>query len=223
LYPMEQMPRSFKAIYPFLPFSYGIVAVRETIGVFYGTHCLQFMSMLAFMAIVAFFLGVFLRKRLGHFNVVFNREMAKSELFESENVQVVGDGYRLADIVRALEDREEFARGIQQEADRYTRRIHITAGIGVVGIVGLAIAAWVLPDSKALLLGMWTAWTLLLMGLVISFDYIRKSLKQSEEIAKLDDETLQKSMSAQAGGLHTIEATSSTNSADTAVIQEGEK
>jgi len=223
LYPIELMPGFFKAIYPFLPFSYGIDALRETIGGFYGTHYLQFMSMLAFMAVVAFFLGVFLRKRLGHFNVVFNREMAKSELLESENVQVVGDGYRLADIVRALEDREEFARGIQQEADRYTRRIHITAGIGVVGIVGLAIAAWVLPDSKALLLGMWTAWTLLLMGLVISFDYIRKSLKQSEEIAKLDDETLQKSMSAQAGGLHTIEATSSTNSADTAVIQEGEK
>ncbi|MFH0411964.1 YhgE/Pip family protein [Corynebacterium sp. L4756] len=205
LYPIELMPGFFKAIYPFLPFSYGIDALRETIGGFYGTHYLQFMGMLALMGTVAFILGVFMRKNLGHFNIVFNREMAKSELIESENVQVVGNGYRLADIARALEDREDFARGIQEEAERYTRRIHITAGIGVAGIIALAIAAWVVPDSKALLLGLWTAWTLLLMALVITFDYIRKSLKQSEEIAQLDEKALQQSVSAQAAGLHTVD------------------
>lgn len=205
LYPIELMPGFFKAIYPFLPFSYGIDALRETIGGFYGTHYLQFMGMLALMGTVAFILGVFMRKNLGHFNIVFNREMAKSELIESENVQVVGNGYRLADIARALEDREDFAKGIQDEAERYTRRIHITAGIGVVGIIALAIAAWVVPDSKALLLGLWTAWTLLLMALVITFDYIRKSLKQSEEIAQLDEKALQQSVSAQAAGLHTVD------------------
>src|SRR5699024_12731355 len=175
-------PSDLKAIYPFLPFSYGIDALRDTIGGFYGTHYLQFMGMLALMGGVAFFLGIFLRKYLGHFSPVFNQEMAESELIEFENVQVVGDGYRLADIVRALEDREGFAESIQNEAERYTRRIHITAGIGVVGIIVLTIAAWALPDAKTLLLGLWTAWTLLLMGLVIAFDYIRRSLKQSEEI-----------------------------------------
>ena len=112
----------------------------------------------------------------------------------------------MADIVRALEDREGFAESIKNEAERYTRRIHVTAGIGVVGIIALTIAAWALPDAKALLLGLWTAWTLLLMGLVIAFDYIRKSLKQSEEIIQMDDQTLHKSVSAQASGLHTIAA-----------------
>ena len=206
LYPIELMPGFFKAIYPFLPFSYGIDALRETIGGFYGTHYLQFIGMLALMGIVAFIAGVVLRKSLGHFSMLFNREMAKSEIFESENVQVVGDGYRIADIVRALEDREGFAEDIQKEAERYTRRIHITAGIGVVGVIVLAVAAWALPDAKAVLLGMWTAWTLLLMGLVIAFDYIRKSLHQSEEIIRLDDATLRESVSAQATGLHTVDA-----------------
>lgn len=216
LYPIELMPGFFKAIYPFLPFSYGIDALRETIGGFYGTHYLQFMGMLALMGTVAFILGVFMRKNLGHFNIVFNREMAKSELIESENVQVVGNGYRLADIARALEDREDFAKEIQDEAERYTRRIHITAGIGVAGIIALAIAAWVVPDSKALLLGLWTAWTLLLMALVITFDYIRKSLKQSEEIAQLDEKALQQSVSAQAAGLHTVDT------ANASATKEGE-
>src|SRR5699024_11443214 len=32
LYPIELLPGFFKAIYPFLPFSYGIDALRETIG-----------------------------------------------------------------------------------------------------------------------------------------------------------------------------------------------
>lgn len=211
LYPIELMPGFFKALYPFLPFSYGIDALRETIGGFYGTHYLQFMAMLAVMAVVAFIAGILLRKNIGHFSMLFNREMAKSELFEAENVQVVGDGYRLADVVRALEDREGFAEEISKQAESYTRRIHITAGIGVVGVVVLAIAAWVLPDSKAVLLGMWTGWTLLLMGLIIAFDYIRKSLKQSEEIIHLDDKTLHESVSAQATGLHTVSAGSTVN------------
>ena len=206
LYPIELLPGFFKAIYPFLPFSYGIDALRETIGGFYGTHYLQFMGMLALMGGVAVFLGIILRKNLGHLSTVFYHEMSESELIEFENVQVVGDGYRLADIVRALEDREGFAESIKNEAERYTRRIHVTAGIGVVGIIALTIAAWALPDAKALLLGLWTAWTLLLMGLVIAFDYIRKSLKQSEEIIQMDDQTLHKSVSAQASGLHTIAA-----------------
>lgn len=210
LYPIELMPGFFKAIYPFLPFSYGIDALRETIGGFYGTHYLQFMGVLFLMAVVAFITGIALRKSLGHFSMLFNKEMAKSELFEAESVQVVGDGYRIADIVRALEDREGFAEDIEKEAERYTRRIHITAGIGCAGVIALAVAAWALPDSKAVLLGLWIAWTLLLMGLVIAFDYLRKSLQQSEEIIHLDDETLHASVSAQATGLHTLATTTTT-------------
>ena len=37
LYPIELLPGFFHAIYPLLPFTYGIDAMRETIGGFYGT------------------------------------------------------------------------------------------------------------------------------------------------------------------------------------------
>src|SRR5699024_3264997 len=146
LYPIERLPGFFKAIYPFLSYSYGIDALRETIGGFYGPHYLQFMRMLALMGGVAFFLCIILRPNLGHLSPALMHEVAESELIEFENVQVVGDGYRLADIVRALEDREGFAESIKNEAEKYTRRIHVTAGIGVVGIIALTIAAWALPD-----------------------------------------------------------------------------
>ena len=35
LYPIEMMPAFFRAIYPLLPFTYSIDAMRETIGGFY--------------------------------------------------------------------------------------------------------------------------------------------------------------------------------------------
>src|SRR5699024_105774 len=155
----ELLPGFFKAIYPFLPFSYGIDALRETIGGFYGTHYLQSMGMLALMGGVAFFLGIILRKNLGHFSTAFNHELADSVVIAFDSVQVVGDGYRLADIVRALGDREGLAESIKNEAEKYTRRIHVTAGSGVVGISALPVAAWALADAKGLLLGLWTAWT----------------------------------------------------------------
>ncbi|MBX5443501.1 MAG: ABC transporter permease, partial [Solirubrobacteraceae bacterium] len=40
IYPIEMMPGFFQAIYPFLPFGYGIDAMRETIGGFYGADYL---------------------------------------------------------------------------------------------------------------------------------------------------------------------------------------
>src|SRR5699024_9104666 len=38
LYPIEMMPDFFRVIYPLLPFTYGIDAMRETIGGFYGAQ-----------------------------------------------------------------------------------------------------------------------------------------------------------------------------------------
>ncbi len=47
LYPIELMPGFFRAIYPLLPFSYGIDAMRETIGGFYDGHYWRFLGALA--------------------------------------------------------------------------------------------------------------------------------------------------------------------------------
>ncbi|UJP09480.1 YhgE/Pip domain-containing protein [Microbacterium sp. KUDC0406] len=90
LYPIEMMPDFFRGLYPFLPFTYGIDALRETISGFYDGHWWQAMGTLAVFVALAFALGLFLRRRLGNFALLFNRRLAESELLVSEDVQIVG-------------------------------------------------------------------------------------------------------------------------------------
>ena len=52
LYPVEMTSSFFQAIYPFLPFTYGIDAMRESIGGFYGSCYAQDM-----LALGVFFFG----------------------------------------------------------------------------------------------------------------------------------------------------------------------
>lgn len=190
LYPIELMPNFFRAIYPLLPFTYGIEAMRETIGGFYGNHYAKYMAVLALIFVTAFFGGMIVRKALSHFNLLFNRELKKTELFNYENVQVVGSGYRIADIIQALDSRSALKEDLERRKHDYGRWIRVIAVIGVLGVVVLAVAAWALPGQKPLLLGLWTAWSLALVAVLLAFDYVRSSLAQSEELVELDDDEI---------------------------------
>lgn len=190
IYPIELMPSFFRAIYPLLPFTYGINAMRETISGFYGLHYLQYMGVLAFMFVFSFIVGYLLRRGLAHFNLLFNRELEGTELFDFERVQVVGSGYRIADIIQALDSRG----GLQEDLDRrqhdYKRWIRWTAIIGFIGMAILAVVATLVSSQKPLLLGLWTVWGLAGIGLVVTFEYVRKSLIQSAELVDMDDEAI---------------------------------
>jgi hypothetical protein len=111
------MPQFFRNIYPFLPFTYGIDAMRETIASFYGAHWWRFMGALAIFVVLAWIVGLVLRRRLAYLNRLFNREVIDRSLI-GEDVQVVGRGYRLTDVIHALADRGEF----RDRLDRRARR-----------------------------------------------------------------------------------------------------
>ena len=57
LYPIEMMPAFFRAIYPLLPFTYSIDAMRETIGGFYDGLWFAYIGKLLVFVVLAFALG----------------------------------------------------------------------------------------------------------------------------------------------------------------------
>lgn len=206
LYPIELMPGFFRAIYPLLPFSYGIDAMRETIAGFYGAHYWRFVGVLALMMVVSFVLGLVLRRRLAGFNRLFNREIAATDLLIGEKVQVVGSGYRLSDVIHALRNRGEYRADLERRSKPFTQHypalLRGTLIVGVVGLVALAIIAWALPGGKAPLLGVWVAWCLLIMGFLVVIEYIKQSFVQSAEVGDLEDSDLHTAMLAERTELH---------------------
>lgn len=194
IYPIETMPDFFQKIYPFLPFTYGIEALRETIGGFYGTHYWQYMAVLGVFVVLSFALGLFLRRYLANLNALFNQRIAATDLLIGENVQVIDRRYRLTDILSALANHDRFRDRVTAQTVAFTRRYRwrrrAVSVLGVLGMLVLAVLAMVLPDAKAALLGIWVLWVLLIMGLLVALEYAMHSFELTEELATWNDEQL---------------------------------
>lgn len=194
LYPIEMMPGFFRAIYPFLPFTYGIDAMRETIAGFYDGAYWHALAVLTLFVVLSFVLGLALRRQLSHLNMMFNREIASTDLLIAEDVQVKGSQYRLADVIRALSDRSAFAKDVERRSVIFTKHyrslIRAVALVGLVGLVILGLIAWVIPEGKATMLGTWLAWCLLIIAVLVVLEYIKQSLDMGEELSQLDEAKL---------------------------------
>ncbi|MGB4135125.1 MAG: YhgE/Pip domain-containing protein, partial [Microbacterium sp.] len=197
LYPIEMMPDFFRGLYPFLPFTYGIDALRETISGFYDGHWWRAMGVLTIFVALAFVLGLFLRRRLGNFALLFNRRLAESELLVSEDVQITGRR-RTSEVIRALTDgdgfRAEVAARARRFTDRYPVRLRLTLVVGAAVMAVLAVAAWLVPEAKATMLGLGTLWCLLLIAFLVGLEYLRQSIQLATEVGEMSDDALRQAL-----------------------------
>ncbi|MFF5624882.1 YhgE/Pip family protein [Microbacterium sp. NPDC012755] len=202
LYPIEMMPDFFRGLYPFLPFTYGIDALRETISGFYGGHYWRFMGALAVFVALAFVLGLFLRRRLGNFALLFNTRLAESQLFVSEDVQITGRR-RTPEIIRALTDGDGYRAEVAQRARRFTDRyptvLRLTLIVGVGGMALLGLAAWLTPGAKATMLGLGALWCLILIAFLVTLEYVKQSIHQAAEVADLPETDLREALVVENG------------------------
>lgn len=194
LYPIELMPGFFRALAPLLPFSYGINAMRETIAGFHGTTYWQCMGVLTLMTLFSFVVGITLRRRLANFSRLFNKQVMSTGILLGETVHIADNSYRLSDLIRALRNRERYRQSLDERArpftERYPHLLRTTLVIGAAGLLVLAIVATVLHESKALLLGLWSLWCLLLMGTLVTLEYIKHSFEQAYALANSSNEEI---------------------------------
>src|SRR5690606_17612356 len=94
-------------------------------GGFYHGDYWKFIAVLALFAGLAFLLGLFFRQRLGNFARLFNRRLSATNLFISENVQVLGSRRRVTQIVQALTNREVFRKKAARQAEWFDEH-HMT-------------------------------------------------------------------------------------------------
>lgn len=204
LYPIEMMPGFFRALYPFLPFTYGIDAMRETIAGFYDGAYWGYVGSLLLFVILSFVLGLALRQQLANLNMVFSREIIATDLLIAQEVELTGRRYRLTDIVHALSDRAEYRAEIERRSQPFTHHYHqllrSTVVVGAVGLVVLGVIAWLIPEGKATLLGIWLLWCLLIMGFLVSVEYVKQSLQLATEIEDLTEHDLLAAASSRSAG-----------------------
>lgn len=206
IYPIEMMPGFFRALFPFFPFTYGIDALRETIGGFYHGDYWKFIAVLALFAGLACLLGLFFRQRLGNFARLFNRRLSETNLFISENVQVLGSRRRVTQIVQALTNRKAFRKKAARQAEWFDRHhltiLRLTLLIAVVCTALLALGSWLFPEAKATVLALWGILCLLVIALVVTLEYVKQNIAFAKKVGELEPVELQSRLAREERATH---------------------
>ena len=194
LYPIEMMPKFFRMVYPFVPFSYSIDAFRETIAGFYG-HWTKAIGTLLLFAAMAFVIGLVVRPLLVNLNRLFAREIKESDMIIGEEVELPERGYNMSQAIQVLADKGGYREVIEERASRFAELYpKLKRGALVIGFVVPVTLAAVFSftnGEKVVVLATWVVWILLIMGFLMAIEYMRDNLNRQVELGHLSDESIQ--------------------------------
>ena len=192
LYPIEVLPSFFRFLHPLFPFTYGINALREIVGGFYGHTYLSCLAVLGAEALVAFAIGLALRPFLVNLNAMITRDLSSSGLFLSEATRVPSNRYRLTQIVAALADHDGFQRSVSRRAARFERRYpmirRVAIVLGIIVPVALAVLSVASVAEVPIVLGAWIVWVLLVISFLIGLQYLREALARQQLLGAMEEE-----------------------------------
>ena len=158
LYPIQMQPAFFRAIGPWLPFTYGINAMREAVGGFYDGNYVRDLIVLLAFALPALALAVFARPRLLGVDAFFDRELGRTDLLVTERT---GE----KDAPRAARSR--------RATDYVTRVRRARAALVIAPACALALGV-ALPGARLVLLAAWAASLAVTCSYLIGIAYLRK-------------------------------------------------
>ena len=192
LYPIEVLPSFFRFLHPLFPFTYGINALREIVGGFYGHTYFSCLAVLGAEALVAFAIGLALRPFLVNLNAMITRDLSSSGLFLSEATRVPSNRYRLTQIVAALADHDGFQRSVSRRAARFERRYpmirRVAIVLGIIVPVALAVLSVANVAEVPIVLGAWIVWVLLVISFLIGLQYLREALARQQLLGAMEEE-----------------------------------
>ena len=193
LYPIEMQPEFFQALKPWLPFTYGINAMRESIAGFYGSYYAQNLCMLLVFLIPALLVGVAARRHLLNINALFDHRLAETDLMISERTDMEGARFRLSTIVKALMDSGGYKRTFIARVAHFELRypVYVKRGFAALIIVPLALMAlmFVLPAKFGLMI-VWVISLVVICTFLIVVEYLHSRVGQKTTLADMSREEL---------------------------------
>ena len=193
-YPIEIMPPFFQALEPWLPFTYSINAMRETVASYYGMEYTKNLGMLSLYLLGAFVLALAIRPYLLNLNALFDRRLAETDLLLSEETRDDGARFRLGSVVQMLMRHDEFARSLRRKAARfgalYPRLVSYGFGGDFCRSAAPARLAFLLLRLRLSSLMLWLLSVVVLDFYLISLEYIREVYERELGMSELSESAL---------------------------------
>lgn len=197
MYPIEMMPDFFQRLHPLLPFTYGISAMRETIGGMYGMDYAINLGVLAVFLAVALFIGVKLRTLMLNFNLLFDKELERTGVMICEKDDRPRERFSLRWALRAMLDTAGYREDLILRAARFEERYPKLIKAGFMLVFGLPVVLFILTatldleiEGKIIMLVLWIVSVILADTYMIVVEYIRESMQFQLRIAELPDDAL---------------------------------
>ena len=192
-YPIELQPDFFQALHPWLPFTYGINAMREAIAGFYGNYYAQNIAVLLVYLIPAALIGIAARRHLLNINALFDRRLAETDMMYTERVGMKGSYFRLSTIVKVLMDSGSYRKVFLQRAAQFELMYPtlVRRGFQALVFVPLLLVAllFILP-AKYLMLTLWIISMVGICTFLIVVEYFHSRVGQKTALASMDKEQL---------------------------------
>lgn len=192
-YPIEMMPGFFQALHPWLPFTYGINAMRESIAGFYGNFYAWNLFMLSFLLIASFLIGITARRWLLNINALFDRRLDETEMMVTERYNMEEAHFRLSTIIKALMNSERYHETFMERAAAFELQYPVLIARAMVALfvipVVLLVLMLVLP-FKMVLLTLWIMSIVVICTFMIVVEYFHNRVGEKTALANKSPEEL---------------------------------
>lgn len=175
LYPIEMMPEFFRRLKPFLPFTYGINAMRGPIGGTYANHYWLDMLSLFWYLPVALFIGLVVRKLSLNLNRLFDNRLADTDLMITEHNEGTVEPLRLT--ASAQQFAEEYPEVVTKRALHFFRLYPRLVRYGFLLLAVLPFAFLLLLFITQMKLAMLLGWIISIIVIdtyLIVVEYMRE-------------------------------------------------
>ena len=192
-YPIEMTPAFFQNLHPFLPFTYGVGAMREAIAGVYGHHYAWNMVMLLVFLPAALVIGLLLRPLLLNLNYLFDRRLAETDLMSCEENGLIRERMNLMMGARVLFADAAMRERLKARIDRFEARyqsIVRRAFLLVILIPVVFLALMFLIPKKLTFLILWIVSILAVVFFLLIVEYLREHLDRQRRMMDMTPDQL---------------------------------
>ncbi len=192
-YPIEMMPGFYRAINPWLPFTYGIRAMRETIAGYYGNYFAQDIWMLLLYLVPALLIGVGWRRHLLNINSLFDKKLAETDLMICERDGIEVEHYRISSLIKALMHTDEYRTQITRRAAQFDAAYPHLIRVGFVLLLALPLGLSLIMFSVGNKLPWFIVWIVCLVLLctaLIIVEYLHESMHRKTAVVGLSKDEM---------------------------------
>ena len=192
-YPIEMMPDFFKNLHPWLPFTYGINAMREAIAGFYGSYYATNLLVLLLFLIPSLLIGVTARRHLLNINTLFDRRLADTDLMITERDAAGHTRFRLATIVKVIMNSGEYKATFLERAAKFKLMYPVLVKRGFAALIWVPLVLlalmFVLPHKFAMLM-LWILSLVVICTFLIVVEYLHTRVSEKTTLADMAPEQL---------------------------------